>query len=274
MRLKTRKRKLMWFKIALVVAIVFIIFAILSPIFAPHDPLETNFDRILEAPSAEYPFGTDQVGRCILSRILYGASVSLGITSLLLCIVSILGFIIGVISGLCGGIVDTIIMRITDTILSFPDIVFAIAIVGLLGPGIKNTIIAFAIVWWTKYARLTRVLVWETKNNDYIQAAKMAGAGKIKLVTHYIFPNISSTFIVQFMIDIGGFMLALAGLSFLGLGVQTPTPEWGNMLNEGRAYLQTAPWLLIFPGLAIFTAVAIFNTLGDLARDVLDPKQM
>lgn len=193
---------------------------------------------------------------------------------MLLCIVSLLGFIIGVISALRGGIVDTIIMRITDAVLSFPDIVLAIAVVGILGPGIKNTIIAFSVIWWTKYARLTRVLVWETKNNDYIHAAKMAGAGKLKIVTHYIFPNISSTLIVQLMIDIGGFMLALAGLSFLGLGVQAPTPEWGNMLNEGRAYLQTAPWLLIFPGLAIFIVVAIFNTLGDLARDVFDPKHI
>ncbi|MEK3934474.1 nickel transporter permease [Sporosarcina sp. FSL W7-1349] len=270
--MKTRKRKNVWFKIVLAIAVVFILLAIIAPIFAPHDPLKTDFARILEAPSLEYPLGTDQVGRCILSRILYGASVSLGMTSLLLSIVTILGVTIGVISGLFGGIVDTIIMRITDTVLSFPDIVFAIAIVGVLGPGMKNTIIAFSIVWWTKYARLTRVLVWEVKNNEYIQAAKMAGAGKMKLVTHYIFPNISSSFIVQFVIDIGGIMLALAGLSFLGLGVQTPTPEWGNMLNEGRAYLQTAPWLLIFPGIAIFTVVAIFNTLGDLARDVLDPK--
>lgn len=271
--MKVQKRKMIYFYIVLTIAVLFVVLAIIAPIFAPHDPLETNFDRILEAPSAEYPFGTDQVGRCILSRILYGASVSLGMTSALLIIVSILGFIIGVISGLWGGMVDTLIMRITDTVLSFPDIVFAIAIVGILGPGITNTIIAFSIVWWTKYARLTRVLVWELKNNEFIQAAKMAGAGKIKIVTHYIFPNISPTLIVQFMIDIGGIMLALAGLSFLGLGVQAPTPEWGNMLNEGKAYLQTAPWLLLFPGLAIFIVVVIFNTLGDLARDVLDPKQ-
>ncbi|MBM4763016.1 ABC transporter permease subunit [Bacillus sp. B15-48] len=253
-------------------AVFFIVLAIIGPLFAPNDPFAPDFSHILEGPSLQYPLGTDQVGRCILSRLLYGASVSLGMTSLLLCIVTIIGITIGLISGWIGGVVDTVMMRITDTVLSFPDIVFAIAIVGILGPGVKNTIIAFSVVWWTKYARLTRVLVMEIKNNEYIHAAKMAGASKRKLFSHYIFPNMLSSLLVQFVIDIGGIMLALAGLSFLGLGVQPPTPEWGNMLNEGRAYLQTAPWLLIYPGIAIFIVVALFNTLGDLARDVLDPK--
>ncbi len=267
-----KKRKKFFFIIILSIAILMIVFAIIAPVFAPNDPLSTDFVHILQKPSKEYPFGTDQVGRCIYSRILYGAKVSLGMTFLLLSLVFIFGVIIGIAAGISGGIIDTIIMRTADTVLSFPDIVFAIAIVGVLGPGIKNTILALSVIWWTKYARLTRVLVMGVKSNEYIHAAIMVGAGKLKLITHYIIPNIISPLAVQLALDIGGMMLALAGLSFLGLGVQSPTPEWGNMLNEGRTYMQTAPWLLMYPGAAIFIVVAIFNILGDTVRDLLDPK--
>lgn len=262
------------FIITLFIAILTVLLAIIAPKFAPNDPLETNFEHILEKPSDKYPFGTDQVGRCIYSRILYGAKVSLGMTFCLLGLVFILGVVIGIIAGMHGGLVDTIIMRTADTVLAFPDIVFAIAIVGMLGPGIRNTILALSVIWWTKYARLTRVLVMGIKNREYIQAAKMIGVGRLKLITYYILPNVISPLVVQLALDIGGMMLALSGLSFLGLGVQSPKPEWGNMLNEGRAYIQTAPWLLIYPGLAIFTVVAIFNILGDSVRDFLDPKHV
>ena len=256
------------------VALCIVLLAIIAPVFAPNDPLEPNFAHILEKPSSTYPLGTDQVGRCILSRILYGAKVSLGMTFFLLGLVFILGVTIGIISALSGGFVDMILMRLVDTVLSFPDIVFAIAVVGLLGPGITNTILALAVIWWTKYARLTRMLVMSVKNTEYIQAAKMAGVWGINLIFRYILPNIISPLIIQLAMDIGGMMLALAGLSFLGLGVQPPTPEWGSMLNEGRAYIQTAPWLLLYPGLAIFTVVGIFNILGDRMRDLLDPKNI
>ncbi|MEW9123416.1 MAG: nickel transporter permease [Thermotaleaceae bacterium] len=272
--MSNRKRKKAFFSFILSVAVLLILLAIIAPAFAPNDPLATDFAHVLKEPSSKYPFGTDQVGRCIYSRVLYGAKVSLGMTFFLLMLIFTLGLAIGMVAGMSGGIIDTVIMRITDTVLSFPDIVFAIAIVGILGPGVRNTILALSVVWWTKYARLTRVLVMGIKNSEYIHAAKMAGAGKFKLITHYIFPNILSSLIVQLALDIGGMMLALAGLSFLGLGVQSPTPEWGNMLNEGRAYMQTAPWLLIYPGAAIFIVVAIFNVLGDTARDVLDPKHV
>jgi len=228
----------------------------------------------MEKPSDRYPLGTDQVGRCVYSRILCGARISLGMTVLLLLSISVLGLCIGLVGGMCGGIVDMAIMRISDIVLSFPGTVFAIAIVGMMGPGMLNTIIALSIIWWTKYARLTRILVMEVKSKEYIDAALMVGAGRTKLITYYILPNIISPLIVQFALDIGGMMLTLSGLSFLGLGVQPPLPEWGNMLSEGRAYLQTAPWLLIYPGLAIFIVVAVFNTLGDIVRDVLDPKHI
>ncbi|AKL96342.1 ABC-type dipeptide/oligopeptide/nickel transport system, permease component [Clostridium aceticum] len=272
--MKNRKNKEIIFVVMLLLAISMVILAMIAPILAPNDPLDTNFSQILQKPSSEYLFGTDQVGRCIYSRVLYGARVSLGITFLLLSIIFILGLMLGTVAGMAGGTIDTIIMRIADTVLSFPDIVFAIAIVGILGPGMRNTILALSVIWWTKYARLTRVLVMTVKNKEYIHAATMAGAGKVKLITHYIFPNIISPLVVQLALDVGGMMLAIAGLSFLGLGVQPPIPEWGNMLNEGRFYLQTAPWLLIYPGAAIFIVVAVFNILGDSVRDLLDPKHL
>lgn len=272
--MKSIKYKKTTFMIVLSIAILTILFAIIAPIFAPNDPLATDFVRILEEPSDQYPLGTDQVGRCICSRILYGARVSLGMTFLLLVLLFILGVVIGIVAGMANGIIDTIIMRASDIVLSFPGLIFTIAIVGMLGPGMLNTIIALSVVWWTKYARLARVLVMSVKNSEYMDAGKMAGAGRLKLISHYVLPNIISPLIVQFALDIGGMMLTLSGLSFLGLGVQQPTPEWGNMLSEGRAYLQTAPWLLIYPGLAIFIVVAIFNTLGDMVRDILDPKHV
>lgn len=257
-------------KILLFLAIGIIVFSLVAPFLAPNDPYVSDFANVLKAPSHEYPFGTDQVGRCIMSRIFYGAKVSLGMTFLLLGIIFVTGVSIGIIAGMNGGIVDTIIMRLAEIILAFPDIVLAIAIVGILGSNMVNTLIGLSLIWWTKYARFTRVSVMKVMSKTYIDAAKLAGASNFNLVRKYILPNIFSGLIIQLVIDISGIMLALSGLSFLGLGVQPPTPEWGNMLNEGRAYLQTAPWLLIYPGLAIFVVVFIFNLLGDSLRDSID----
>ncbi|MCC5909373.1 MAG: ABC transporter permease subunit [Clostridiaceae bacterium] len=269
-----KKIKRIFFLFMLCLAFSIIIFSFIAPKFAPNDPLVTDFQNVLREPTDKYPFGTDQVGRCIYSRILYGAKTTLSITFLLLGLVFLFGLIIGTIAGMIGGKVDTAIMRITDIILSFPDMVLAIAVVGMLGPGLVNTVLALSLIWWTKYARLSRVLVMSIKNREYIDAGRMAGGSPLKLITRYIFPNIISPLVVQLAIDIGSMMLAIAGLSFLGLGVQPPAPEWGNMLNEGRAYMQTAPWLLIYPGMAIFIVVCVFNVLGDTLRDVLDPKHI
>ena len=268
-----RNGKTFQFVVMLCLATSLILLSLIGPWLAPNDPLATDFLSILQAPSEQYPLGTDHVGRCILSRMLNGARVSLGTTFLMLGLIFILGIVIGTISGITRGILDTIIMRIADMVLAFPDIVFAIAVAGMLGPGMFNTILALSIIWWTKYAKLTRVLVIGAAAKDYMDAGKMAGASKFKLVIQYLFPNIISPLIVQLALDIGNMMLALAGLSFLGLGVQPPTPELGNMLSEGREYMQTAPWLLLYPGLAIFTIVVVFNLLGDTVRDYLDPKQ-
>lgn len=266
------RNKRLFFFISVSLAIGILVAALLAPLIAPHDPLATNFESVLEEPNEQYPLGTDHVGRCVYSRILYGAQISISITLALLCMVSVLGLIIGVTAGMAGGVTDTVVMRTSDVVLSFPDIIFAIAIVGILGPGIFNTILALSLIWWTKYARLTRILVVKAKAMEYVDAGKMTGASTFRLVGKYILPNIISLLSVQVVIDIGHMMLAIATLSFLGLGIQSPTPEWGNMLNEGRDYIQTKPWLITWPGLAIFTVVAIFNLLGDTLRDWLDPK--
>lgn len=251
-----------------------ILLAVMGPLLAPHDPLETDFIHILEAPGLEYPLGTDQVGRCILSRLLYGARISLGMTFGMLSMIFVLGILIGTVAGMRSGVVDTVIMRIADTILAFPDLIFAIAVVGLLGPGIVNTICALAVIWWTKFARLARVLVRSAIQSDAVAAGRMAGAGHVKLFHHYILPSILPPMLTQLSLDIGNMMLALAGLSFLGLGVQPPTPEWGNMLSEGREYLQSAPWLVVYPGLATFSVVVVFNILGDATRNYLNPERI
>ncbi|WP_028582609.1 ABC transporter permease [Desulfogranum japonicum] len=260
------------FIIALSLAAIMVTLALLGPLLAPHDPLETDFVQILTPPNPEYLLGTDQVGRCILSRLLCGARISLGMTFGMLSMIFVLGIFIGTAAGMRGGITDTVIMRIADTILAFPDLIFAIAVVGLLGPGITNTICALAIIWWTKFARLTRVLVRTAIHSEAVIAGQMAGAGTVKLVRHYLLPTILPPLLTQLSLDIGNMMLALAGLSFLGLGVQPPTPEWGSMLSEGREYLQSAPWLVIYPGLATFMVVVVFNILGDATRKYLNPE--
>ena len=255
-------------------ALALVVAALCGPLLAPHSAFDTDFAHILEAPCAEFPLGTDQVGRCILSRLLYGARISLGMTFGMLAAIFVLGLIIGMVAGARGGRLDTFVMRLADTILAFPDLVFAIAVVGLLGPGIGNTICALAIIWWTKFARLARVLSRTAVQSDAYIAGRMAGAGPIKLARRYILPAIFPAMLTQLSLDIGNMMLALAGLSFLGLGVQPPTPEWGNMLSEGRDYLQSAPWLVIYPGLAIFLVVVVFNILGDATRKYLNPEQV
>ncbi|WP_433749499.1 nickel transporter permease [Paenibacillus amylolyticus] len=250
-----------------------IILAMVAPLLAPYDPLATNFAKVLQPSSVEYPLGTDQLGRCVLSRLLYGARTSLLLTFMMIGIVFVLGVAIGVIAGFARGVTDMVLMRLSDTLMAFPGLIFAIAVVGMLGPGLFNTVLALSVVWWAKYARMARSLVISLQQKEYVAAAAFSGARKIQIIGRTILPNMMSPLIVMAMMDVGGMMLSISGLSFLGLGAQPPNPEWGAMLNEGRRYLQTAPWLLIYPGLAIFSTVIIFNLLGDSLRDVLDPKK-
>ena len=260
------------FMIMLIITVAFVLLTVFAGAIAPHDPIEQNYGAILQAPSHEYPFGTDAVGRCLLSRILYGGKTSLVIAIVVTLLMAVIGVVIGMISGYFGGVVDTILMRITDMLLAFPHIVFVIAIVAVLGTGTRNLILAMTVISWTMFARVTRSLVITIKNEDYVEQARLSGASKPAIMFRYIVPNVIPYLIVLITQDIGSNLLTLASLSLLGLGSQPPTPEWGFMLSEGKRYMQTAPWMLIFPGMVILICVIIFNLLGDSLRDILDPR--
>ena len=250
---------------------------ILAAIFAPVvtggvDPLKGSLMDALLPPCKEHIFGTDKMGRDIFTRIIYGARASLSATFGVVALIFVLGSVLGVISGYFGGVVDAVIMRIADMMLAFPGLVLALAVAGIMGASIKNAIIAIVVVSWTKYARLARSLVLKIRDRDYVAAAIVTGSKTPYMLLRYMLPNALPTLIITAATDIGSMMLELASMSFLGFGAKPPAPEWGYMLNEGRACMQTAPWLMIFPGLAIFVVVVVFNMLGDSIRDILDPK--
>lgn len=258
------------FTVFLILAIVLLLVAILAPVICPLDPYKSSLSDALKAPSSEHWFGTDKLGRDLFTRVIYGSRVSLASSLLLVCIIFVLGSLLGILAGYFGGAVDAVIMRISDMMISFPGMVLAIAVAGILGASIKNAVVAIAIVSWTKYARMARSLVLKIRHMDYVYAAVVTGSRVRYILRKYMLPNILPTMVITAATDIGSMMLELAGLSFLGFGAQPPTPEWGLMLNEGRAYMQHAPWMMIFPGLAILVTVVIFNLLGDSLRDVLD----
>lgn len=270
------KRRKNWSKIIFFTELAFVCIilavALLAPWITPQDPLQTSLaDKLLPA-SSEHWFGTDALGRDLFSRIIYGTRASVLATLGLVAIVFFIGTTMGVISGYFGGAVDTVIMRIADTMIAFPDLILAIAVVGILGPSLSNAMIAIAVVSWTKYARLARSLVMKIRKRDYLTAATMTGSRLPHIFHAYLTPNILPTMVITATMDIGTTMLSLASLSFLGFGIQPPTPEWGYMLSESRQYFQSAPWLLLYPGFAILIVVIAFNLLGDSLRDILDPR--
>jgi len=266
--LKTNRR----FALFTFLACLLLFMAIAAPLFTSYSPTEAVMTEAYKAPSAEHLFGTDKLGRDCYARVLYGARNSLASVLGLVALVFAVGTTLGVISGYYGGIVETIIMRAADIFISFPGTLLAIAMAGILGGSAMNAIIALTCATWPKYARLGRSLVLKIREREFVQAAEVNGGTPIHILWHHILPNILPLIIVTAAADIGGLMLELAGLSFLGFGTQPPNPEWGAMINEGRQQLQTAPWLMIFPGLAIFVSVVIFNLWGDALRDVLDPR--
>lgn len=255
------------------ILIFFILAAIFAGYIAPHDPEKANLELRLKEPCREYPFGTDHLGRCILSRIIFGARVSLLVGLLVVSFSFVLGLAIGTLSGYYGGWLDEIVMRVVDAFLAFPSLLLALGIAGLFGAGFMNLVIALITVDWAGYARLARGSVMTVKEQDYIKAAKGLGAGDMHVILCHVIPNVISPLIVMATIGMGYVILSAAGLSFLGFGVQPPTPEWGSMLSEGKTYIRSAPYIMIFPGIAIMLTVIAFNYLGDELRDLLDPRE-
>ena len=255
------------------ILIFFILAALFAGYIAPHDPEKANLELRLKEPCREYPFGTDHLGRCILSRIIFGARVSLLVGLLVVSSSFVLGLAIGTLSGYYGGWLDEIVMRVVDAFLAFPSLLLALGIAGLFGAGFMNLVIALITVDWAGYARLARGSVMTVKEQDYIKAAKGLGAGDMHVILCHVIPNVISPLIVMATIGMGYVILSAAGLSFLGFGVQPPTPEWGSMLSEGKTYIRSAPYIMIFPGIAIMLTVIAFNYLGDELRDLLDPRE-
>lgn len=265
-----QKHKLFSLYTSFILVILFI--AIFAPWLAPGDAFTSDVAKALQAPSSEHFFGTDKLGRDVLSRIIYGTQLSLFMGFTIVIIMVSTGTIIGAVAGYFGGKVEVVLMRLADIMLSFPGVVLAIAIAGILGGSIANTIIALSVVGWAKYARLVRSMTLKVRHEEYVTAAVMMGASTWTILRRHIIPNILPLVVTTGALDIGSMMIEVAGLSFLGFGAQPPTPEWGLMLNEGRQYLQTSPWLMVFPGISILIVVSVFNLWADSLRDVVDPK--
>jgi len=246
--------------------------ALLAPWIAPQDPIATHPDDALLSPGPGHLLGTDELGRDLLSRVIWGARVSLPVAFVAVAVGLLVGGSIGLIAGYRGGLTDLLLMRVVDAILAFPGLVLAIAIVAALGPGLRNAMIAIGIVQLPVYARLTRAQILQIKNLDFVTAARALGASPLRLVARHFLPNILNPLIVQVSLSAAFAMLQEAILSFLGLGAQPPTPDWGFMINTGARFLANDAWLAVGPGLAICIAVFGFNWLGDALRDALDPR--
>lgn len=260
------------FTSGLLLTVTLIVIAIAAPLLAPADPYEQDTARRLEAPSEQHPLGLDDLGRDVLSRILYGARVSLRVGFSVVILASVVGVTLGAIAGYFGGTIDVLVMRLCDILLAFPGILLAIALVAVLGPNLNNVILALATIGWVGYARLVRGQVLKVREMEYIVAAKALGAKSPRVIIRHVLPNVINPVIVMATLGLAGAILAEAALSFLGLGVQPPIPSWGAMLTAGRRYLGLANHLAIFPGAAIMLAVMGLNFLGDGLIDALDPK--
>ena len=246
--------------------------AVLAPLLSPHDPNAVDVARKFLPPSGEFPLGTDHLGRDVLSRLLFGARLSIGSTLVAAAAISLVGVGIGLLTGWFGGIVDTTVSRVVEILLAFPTFLLALAVTAALGPGLGNVLVAIVLAWWASYARIVRSAVLSEREKPYIEAARSIGASTTRILRRHLLPNIVAPIVVLTTLDLGAVLLGLSGFSFLGLGVRPPTPEWGAMLSEGRTYLGRAPNMMFFPGAAIFLMVLGFNLLGDGLRDVLDPR--
>lgn len=262
--------------VGLTVISIFIVVGVFAPWIAPRPGegwgLEYHLDRRFQPPSLEFPLGTDDMGRDVLSRVILGARTSLLIAVAVVGLALLIGIPIGIIGGYYGGVIGNLVMRVVDMFLAFPPLLLALAIAATLGRGLENAVIALAISWWPWYSRLAYIQTNSVKTLPYIDAARVIGVGRVKIMLRHILPNTLPPILVQASMDLGSAILEAAGLSFLGLGVQHPTPDWGVMVSIGRMYVMRAWWIPLFPGLAIFIVVLAFNLLGDALRESIDPR--
>ncbi|QZN95695.1 ABC transporter permease [Symbiopectobacterium purcellii] len=249
-----------------------IVIAIFAPWLATHDPLVQDLANALQAPGAAHWFGTDEFGRDVYSRLVYGSRITLYIVALVSVTVGPIGLMLGVVAGYYGGIVDTILMRITDIFISFPSLVLALAFVAALGPGLEHVVIAITLTAWPPIARLARAETLSLRQADFVSAVKLQGASSLRILVHHIVPLCLPSVIIRITMNMAGIILTAAGLGFLGLGAQPPDPEWGVMISAGRRYMMECWWLVTIPGLAILMNSLAFNFLGDGLRDILDPR--
>lgn len=267
---KNRIRMRIAFFAALAIALLLI--TVFAEYICPYDPYAQDLSQAMQPPSPSHLMGTDTYGRDMLSRVLIGAQTSISSTFALVAIITVVGTMTGVICGYYGGLVDSIVMRISDICLAFPGLVFAMAVAAVLNGGVQNAVLALAFISWPKYSRIARSQTLAMKSLPYVQAAQLAGDTTPQLIFRHILPNITGLILVTSMLDIGTMMMELAGLSFLGLGAKPPVAEWGSMMSDTRNLLTTHPWVTLAPGCAIFVSVMIFNLLGDTVRDWLDPR--
>ena len=258
--------------LGLLIVVALLVIAGLAPWLATHDPYAQDLAHRLEPASAEYWFGTDELGRDVYSRIIWGARVTLAIVGMVVVTVAPIGLLIGATAGYAGGWVDTVLMRVTDVFLAFPRLILALALVAALGPGIENAVIAIAATSWPPYARLARAETLTIRTSDFISAVRLQGATPARIVFGHVMPLCTSSVVIRMTLDMAGIILTAAGLGFLGLGAQPPQAEWGAMIAAGRKFLLDEWWVATIPGLAIFIVSLGFNLLGDGLRDVLDPK--
>jgi nickel transport system permease protein len=266
-----RRRGVWQVRLALAIVALLALCIVAAPLIVPYDPELVDLAQKLQAPSAAHWLGTDHLGRDMLSRLVYATRISLGSVAIILLLILALGIIVGGASGFIGGRFDRIVMRFCDVFLTFPTFVLAMFMIGVLGTGMVNVIMAVVLSHWAWYARIVRSLVLSLRERDYVAAAEIAGAGRLRIFIEHILPGVMAQLVVLATLDIGHMMLHVAGLSFLGLGVAAPTPEWGVMINDARQFVWTQPLLVLWPGLMILISVMAFNRLGDALRDRLDP---
>ena len=265
--LKKKQKLKLRIIIVSVMALLIVLATVFANVLAPNDPFSTSATSIRLAPCKDYPLGTDNLGRCVFSRILYGGRTTIAATFILVLISFTIGVLIGMISGYYGGFLDKLLMRAADIVLAFPQMVVAIVVAGILNGGIAGAMIALGITMWVSFARLSRSHTYSVKNQEFIQAAIFAGKSDLYIIAVHIFPNILAPVLTNALTQIGTTMIGLSGLSFLGLGVVPPAAEWGSMISEARAYIQIAPWAVLYPALATVLTIIVFNYLGDIVMD-------